>query len=430
MYRFTAIKSMNSSAASLVGRVANTWSQHGKGIPFYATRVLFALLCMITLTGCGSKDIGLVSGLFSGSGDLQNQQRPGTGYLPADTGIALKASEVKALLSTGDFDRGLSKDELRDVNLHFKHLVQKQRNSIKVSVARAQKYMPHIRKVMSDKRVPADLAYLPFVESNYNTTAVSSAKAAGMWQFIPSTGKYMGLTQNAWIDERKDPYKATKAAADYLKKLYSQLDDWHLAISAYNAGPGKIGKGLKLTGADNFFELRDRDHMIKNPRDKMTNENKQYLTKFLAVAKIMRNLQSLGFESVDNKGLQVAEVRIRPGTNLKSLSSAIGLSWKDFTGYNPGILRSVSPNKSTISIYVPRHLGNKTLAYLDKSKSSKSYASVSKPKSSATYRVRQGDSLWGIARKFNISPVALLAHNNLERNSVLKPGDTVRVPKI
>ncbi len=117
--------------------------------------------------------------------------------------------------------------------------------------------------------MPAELAYLAFVESGYNPLARSRSGALGMWQFIPSTGKAYGMEQNWWLDERKDPYQATRAAAAYLSRLYTLFNDWHLAITAYNAGEGKISRGLAATGAKTFFELRNRNAAIGDPRDRL-----------------------------------------------------------------------------------------------------------------------------------------------------------------
>lgn len=403
------------------------------------------IVLMFTLSGCGVKNLSIADSLFStgsgGSGSLSNQQRPGTGYLPADTGIALRPAEMSALLSVGDFDRNLSSDEMRDVVLHFKSLVQKNRKTVAVNVERGRAYVPHIRQALREKRLPQDLAYLPFVESGYNTGAKSSSNAAGMWQFIPNTGKHYGMAQNGWIDERRDPFKATRGAVTYLDELNRDLDDWHLAISAYNAGPGKIKRGLAATNAKTFFELRDRDNRISSSRDKMTDENKQYLPKFLAVCKIMRNLDTLGFPSVDGPGLQVAELRVNPGTDLMTLSKSIGLSWRQFAEYNPAMLRYVSPADRTSSVYVPPHLERNAQAFLSKPQprnnrafagvqpAAKKQVAAQKASSRGTvYQVQAGDSLWGIARKFNVPPMTLLAHNNLDRSTVLRPGDTVRVP--
>ena len=406
---------------------------------------LLLLVLMFTLSGCGVKNLTLTDGMFSSgsSGNLKKPQRPGSGYLPADTGIALRPAEVSALLSTGDFDRGLSEDEMRDVILHFKSLVQKNRATVQKGVERGRPHIAHIRRTLREQRLPQDLAYLPFVESGYNPMATSRSNAAGMWQFIPSTGKHFGMEQNGWLDERRDPYKSTRAAASYLAELYKDLDDWHLAISAYNAGPGKIKRGLAAANAKTFFQLRDRDDRIDSSRDQMSEENKQYLPKFLAVCKVMRNLDSLGFPPLEGQSREVAEVRVRPSTDLMTLSKALGMSWKQFAEYNPAMLRYVSPGDRTASVYVPPHLGqtamahlskpqprpNKPLAVASQQKTGKSAPEAPARKINGTvYRVQQGDSLWGIARKFNVAPMTLLAHNNLDKQTVLRPGDTVRVP--
>ena len=145
---------------------------------------------------------------------------------------------------------------------------------------------------------PEDLAYLAIVESGYKPEAFSHAGAAGAWQFMPSTGKKYGLDQDKWTDERLDPYEATEAAASYLQKLYDDFGDWPTAIAAYNAGEGKMQRALEGSGSRNFFEVRERNETLPE-KTRLREETKQYVPRFLAVTKIMRNLPQLGFEGGD-----------------------------------------------------------------------------------------------------------------------------------
>ena len=245
-----------------------------------------------------------------------------------------------------------------------------------------------------------------------------------MWQFISSTGKHYGMEQDWWMDERRDPYQSTRAAADYLDRLYKMFNDWHLAVTAYNAGEGKIQRGLAATGAKTFFELRRRNEQIYSVRDRLSDENKQYLPKFLAVCKIVRNLDKLGFSCATfASSSQIAEVRAKPGTDLMLFSKSIGMSWEEFSAHNPAYQRYVShPSRST-KIYVPRAMAGKAQALLFKlppANSGKSYAGL------RDYKISRGDTMASISRKTGV-PVAELRRIN-QVSEPLRAGRVLKIP--
>jgi membrane-bound lytic murein transglycosylase D len=144
---------------------------------------------------------------------------------------------------------------------------------------RSSKYMFHIVEELERRGMPSELALLPFIESAFNPQAVSSAKAAGMWQFIPSTGKHFDLTQNAFRDDRRDVLQSTRAALDYLQKLHGMFGDWHLALAAYNWGEGSVGRAIKRNQAaglgTSYSDLN------------MPNETRNYVPKLQAVKNIV-----------------------------------------------------------------------------------------------------------------------------------------------
>jgi membrane-bound lytic murein transglycosylase D len=146
---------------------------------------------------------------------------------------------------------------------------------------RSSKYLYHVVEELERRNMPTELALLPFIESAFNPQAVSSAKAAGMWQFMPATGKHFSLKQSVFRDDRRDVLQSTRAALDYLQKLYGMFGDWHLALAAYNWGEGSVARAI----AKNQREGLATDYASLN----MPNETRNYVPKLLAVKNIVAN---------------------------------------------------------------------------------------------------------------------------------------------
>lgn len=341
--------------------------------------------------------------------------------LPMDDGIPLGSAERIAFHSTGFLDANLSAEEKLQVERHFKFYLHRQRPTFERYVQRSEAYLPYVRSIFLEKGVPEEIAYLAIVESGFNSKAVSRAGATGMWQFMRFTGQTYGLSQNAWIDERRDPYKATVAAADYLLKLYDQFGDWHLAIAAYNAGEGKISRAIGHTGASSFFDLCKLNNNIPQRKARLRLETQQYVPRLLAVTKIMRNLEILGFKAPDeNRALVLMPVQVGPGTDLGSLARNTGMNWEEFKDYNPAYRRTISPPNATSVAYVPLGQTDKAKSWLAKAESSR-FAGWQQ------YRVRRGDSLYALSSRHGVSIEVLRQANSLKGN-MLREGSSLIVP--
>ncbi len=338
---------------------------------------------------------------------------------PADDGVPLTPQEWAALNSTGELDKDLTPEARRDVELHFKYFTHRARGTFERYLKRSQNYLPHIREVFRQQGIPEEIAYLAIVESGFNPNAVSSAGAAGVWQFMPYTGMRYGLSYSWWMDERRDPYKSARAAADYLQKLYGDFGDWHLAMAAYNAGEGKISRALEGTGAEGFFDLRTKNHMLDG-KAQLKDETRQYVPRFIAVAKIMRNLESLGFQAPDYScPPRLEPLRVKPGTDLMALAQAMGQNWNDFSANNPAFRRYISPPDSHATVYVhPMHL-DAANAFLAKPQQ-RSYAGW------RVYKIRQGDTLDRISKRCGV-PVAVLKRVN-KAGGKLQVGQELMIP--
>ena len=322
-------------------------------------RVIFwALSCVFLLFagGCSSR---------MGSGESGASHS----FFSSDSARPLTDTEKEILHSTGQIDRHLPASAMADVEREYTHYLRRGRPTIEKVSKRAEKFLTYSRKVFRDRGMPDELAYLAIVESGCRPDVKSSAGAAGLWQFMPHTGRRYGLDQDWWLDERLDPYESTEAAAAYLRYLYGYFDDWPIAIAAYNAGEGKMRRAREGTGGRNFFEIKARNHVLSD-KEQLREETERYVPRFLAVTKIMRNLSRLGFDPIEPERVPT-ETRLsaRPGTDLKALSSAASLRWEDFQACNLHYKRTVTPTDRSSFVYVPAHREREAAAFLQSEKS-------------------------------------------------------------
>lgn len=326
----------------------------------------------------------------------------------------LTAEEQKILDTEISFHVGLDTKENADVQRYFHYYTHLHRGTMEGWLKRAQPYLPHIRERFLAEGLPEDLIYLPFAESGFNSFALSSAGACGMWQFMPQTGINYGLMVDAWVDERRDPYKSTEAAIGYLKKLYGDFGDWSLALAAYNAGEGAIGRALEKTGCDDYFTLCATSADLKQ-------ETKLYVPKFLALVKVAKNLEKLGFMPIDwdKRATRLPILQAKPGTDLYGLAKSIGMDWKTFRELNPVFRKQEAPPSRSVQVAIPGHLVASAEDFLKR-------PVVPKPvEVAANYKVKKGDTWWRVAAKHNVSVEALQECNTAK---TFKVGQTLRIP--
>jgi membrane-bound lytic murein transglycosylase D len=272
-----------------------------------------------------------------------------------------------------------------------------------------------IDHILAEEGVPQELKYLAMVESGLNPDARSWAGAVGMWQFMPSTGRRYGLAINAWVDERRDLEKATRAAARYLSDLHDELGDWHLAMAAYNCGTGCVRRALRRANAENASYWDAYEYL---PR-----ETQGYVPMFIAAARIMENPEAFGLEVPEPTSPLAYDYVPVHGSRL-SLSTVARLA--DTTrsaieSLNPELRRGrVPPSKERYYLRIP--LGSyPRFAW--------NYAELpdEKKQPATTYAVRRGDTLSEIAVRFGTSTDVLRRLNDI-RGSIIRPGDRLVVP--
>lgn len=230
--------------------------------------------------------------------------------------------------------------------------------SFQTLLDRSVPYAVPTKDIFADRGLPKDLIYVALVESGFTPKARSKAKAVGMWQFIPDTGRRFGLEQNQWIDERCHPMKAARAAADYLSFLYDTFGSWPLALAAYNCGEGAVQSALDRTGYRTFWELRDNGYLPSETRD--------YVPKVLATVKIARDAKRYGFYLGPGRPAPRNEIVSVPGgVKLSWVGKQIGLSQEQLEDCNPELCKPVTPpGCSTYNLCVPEGTGESVLAAL------------------------------------------------------------------
>ncbi|MDL2291039.1 LysM peptidoglycan-binding domain-containing protein [Desulfovibrio sp. OttesenSCG-928-F20] len=368
----------------------------------FVAPVLGFLMLLASLSGCATRN----DETTKYRADMEEMMP--IPYTPRDDGQPLTPAELHAFKTVSDLDRHLNEEEAHIVELHFKFFVHQNRRTVERFVERSARFLPYIQKTFTGRGIPKDISYLCMVESGGNPNALSRAGAAGLWQFMPFTGRKFGLTQNKWIDERRDPFKATFAASDYLLKLYNDFSNWHLAVAAYNAGEGKIGKALSGTGAKDFFDLCRLDGCLEE-RARLKDETRDYVPRLIAMAKIMRNLKRLGFrEPTPDMAWNLSPLTVPPGTNLAGLASQLDLTWDEFSAMNPAYRRTASPPAGTSTAYVPP----------EKLQSAVNWVASGEARSFAGWReytIKRGDTLASVAKRHGVSQAAIREANGFAK---------------
>ena len=214
---------------------------------------------------------------------------------------------------------------------------------------RAGRYAPVMAKILEEFSLPKDLIFLAMAESGFQNTAKSWASAVGPWQFMPFTGKKFGLRIDWWLDERRDPIKASVAAAKYLQYLFEMFGSWELAAASYNAGEGKMRRAIRKYNTENFWELR-KGKFLKP-------ETKHYVPKIMALAIIGKNLKSFGFDDILFQKTLDFEIVLVPGeTDLFKVAEALEMEFEELHKWNPELMRWTTP-RNVLSYQLKLPLG-------------------------------------------------------------------------
>lgn len=287
-------------------------------------------------------------------------------------------------------------------------------------LARSGRYVPMMRAILREYNLPEDLVYLAMIESGFSCKAYSRAHAVGPWQFIRGTARRYGLKVNYWVDERRDPVKATHAAAKYLRDLYAEFNSWYLAAAGYNAGENKIRRALARYRADDFWSISQRK------RRYLKRETKQYVPKMIAAALIAKNPSKYGFDDIKYyPPLEFDQVKVYAGTSISVAAKLIGLKTGALSELNPELRRWCTPPSG--GMYTLRVPEGKGLSFKI------AYAALPARARQARIgairvRVQSGDTLGRIAKTHGMRLSDLMAVNPKLNPRRLRIGQRVYVP--
>ena len=283
-----------------------------------------------------------------------------------------------------------------------------------LGVRRYGKYAPTVKRILEEEGVPQDIAWLALVESNYNVQAHSRARAKGLWQFIPSTGRAYHLKQDFWVDERADFEKATRSSAQYLKYLHGMFGDWYLALAAYNAGEGKIGRAIRATGQKDFWALRNTRHIRR--------ETKDYVPAFLAVNTIVRDPAKYGMNFAPADPLSWEVATVTSCTDLSVLAECAGSTTEALIELNPELRRGTTPGGDTK--YALRVPTGTALRFAEK------YAALPADQRLKWQHhvVQTGETLNKIAATYGTTVPSIMAANGLKSANRIGVGWSLVIP--
>jgi hypothetical protein len=277
---------------------------------------------------------------------------------------------------------------------------------------RANRYMPYIQSALKHQRLPDDLKYIPVVESALRALAGSPKGAMGYWQFIKDTGERYGLTISEELDERRNMAASTRSALAYLKKLYGDFGSWTLAAAAYNMGEAGLKNEILLQDTNNFYDLY------------LYQETQRYVFRILAAKLILSNPEKYGFKLMPEdlyppEESDRVQLELTQRTPVLTIARAARTSFKVIRDLNPEIRGYYLP-KGVLTLSIPT---GSSAGFQERL--ARQSPCLESPETETVYVVKKGDSLSGIAERFNIPVQSLVIWNHLNLNQPIRPGDRI-----
>lgn len=311
--------------------------------------------------------------------------------------------------------------ELRpEVDVWIRYFTGRGRDRMKLYLERSHRYQNLMRSALKKENLPQNLIYMAMIESGFSPVARSRANAVGYWQFISATGRRYGLKINSLIDERRDPILSTVAAGKYLRDLHDLFGSWYLAMASYNAGEYRVNRAMMKHYSRDFWKLRSKKSIPK--------ETREYVPKFMAAQLIAEDPQKYGFTNLNyQKPIEFESVAVHQSISLKKLSKALSLNHKDMKMLNPIYITDYVPvtNKQPVILRVPVGFSEKvsqevvTASVMSRPKKVNTYV---------YYKVRWGDTLSKLAQRNRTTVNTIARMNGISSRKVIKAGRVIKLP--
>lgn len=332
----------------------------------------------------------------------------------APTAATAEAVQADLQSTTHDIPIPTNDRVLRYVELFQGRL----REFLTEGLSRGVQYLPMIQATFRAEGLPLDLAYIPLIESAFKPSALSRAKARGVWQFMRGTALENGLNADWYLDERADPAKATQAAAKYLKTLYGMFEDWHLAMASYNGGPGRVKRALTRSRKIDFWQLSSSKTRY------LPRETRDYVPMILAAIIIAKNPAQYGFEITPVAPTLTEPVVVPPALDLRRVAEWAGVPMDDIQALNPEFRRWTTPiKKGEYTIKVPQGTAEKVREGL-------AAAAPTQLNAMQMHTVKRGETLATIAKKLQVSRADLAEANYLKVSSRVAVGTRLIIPRM
>lgn len=332
---------------------------------------------------------------------------------PEDTEVIEEAEEVPKPPEVAPevpeaFDVPIELNE--KVRAYLALFTGERRDRIQDAFDRAGRYLPMMRAIFQEHGLPRDLVNMAYIESAFKVQAYSRARAVGIWQFMAGTGRKYGLRIDWWLDERRDPEKATRAAAAYLRDLYGIFEDWTLAVAAYNAGEGKVGGAIRRQKTTDFWRLR------------LPQETRLHVPAFMAMTILAKNPARYGFVPPAEEVISTEVLSLPEALDLRIVAQAAGVPLGNLQTLNPELNHLVTPpHAPDYPLRVPAGAA---------AEFSQKFSEIKKTRRVTWQRhvIRPGETLSHIARRYKTSMQVLMDLNRLPRRHFLRAGRSLVVP--